>query len=105
MKSKVKLFSITLTFGVIAIVSVFFDLVGIELVNPFLMLNPILDILFQNGFSFIIDNEIQRQETNSAIFHFTEWAYFIHLVICLLVGSLIDLIKNKLFFGKVSELN
>lgn len=104
MKRKVKLFSITLVFGIIAIVSVFFELVGIEFVNPFLMLNPILDILFQNGFSFIIDNELQRQETNSAIFHNTKWAYFIHLVSFLLVGSLIDLIKNKLFFGTLLKL-
>ena len=101
MKKKVKLFSITLVFGIIAIVSIIFDLVWIKFVNPFLMLNPILDILFQNGFGFIIDNELQRQETNSAIFHYTKWAYFIHLISCVLVGNLIDLIKNKVFFGKV----
>lgn len=105
MKRKVKLFSITMVFGIIAIVSIIFDLFWIELVNPFLMLNPVLDILFQNDFSLIIDNELQSQETNSAIFHYTKWAYFIHLVSFLLVGSLLDLIKNKLFFGKVSKLS
>ncbi|WP_144512875.1 hypothetical protein [Bacillus sp. FJAT-22090] len=105
MKRNVKLFSITLVFGIIAIFSIIIDLFLIDFVNSFLMLNPVLDILFQNGFSFIIDNELQSQETNSAIFHYTKWAYFIHLVSCLLVGSLIDLIKNKLFFREVSELN
>lgn len=105
MKRKVKLFSISLVFGKIAIVSIILDLFWIEFINPFLMLNPVLDILFQNGFSFIIDNELQPQETNSAIFHYTKWAYFIHLVSCLLVGSVLDLIKNKLFFRKVLKLN
>jgi len=66
MKRKIKLFSITLVFGIMAIVSVLFDFIGIKFINPFLMLNPVLDTLFQNGFSFIIDNELQLQETNSA---------------------------------------
>ncbi|WP_075617206.1 hypothetical protein [Paenisporosarcina indica] len=105
MKRKVKLFSITLVFGISAIVSIIFDLVWVEFVNPLLMFNPVLDILFHNGFSSIIDIELQRQETNSAIFHYTKWAFFIHLVSYILVGRLIDLIKNKFFFGKVSELN
>jgi len=105
MKRKLKLFSITLIFGIIAIISIIFDLVWVEFVNPYIMLNPVLNILFHNDFSFIIDNELQRQETNSAIFHYTKWAYFIHLVSCLLVGSLIDLLKNKLTLGKASEVN
>ena len=37
MKRKVKLFSITMVFGIIAIVSIIFDLFWIEFVNPFLM--------------------------------------------------------------------
>jgi hypothetical protein len=52
---------------------------------------------------FIIDNELQRQETSSAFFHYTEWAYCIHFVSCLLAGSIIDAVKNKLLIKKISN--
>ncbi|WP_144512131.1 hypothetical protein [Bacillus sp. FJAT-22090] len=105
MKRKTKLFSFTIIFGIIAIGSIICNIFWIEFARPLVRSNPILDLLSRNGFSFIIDNELQSQEAGSYFLHYNLWAYCIHFVSCLIVGSLIDVVKNKLFFGKVSELN
>ncbi|WP_391207216.1 hypothetical protein [Psychrobacillus sp. L4] len=101
MKRKMKLFSITIVFGIIAIVSIVCNIFWIEYAHPLVIANPILDLLFRNGFSFIIDNELQSQEAGSYFLHYNRWAYCIHFVSCLIVGSLIDVVKNKFLFGKV----
>jgi hypothetical protein len=103
MKRKLKSCSVTFVLCTFAIVSIICNIVWIEYANPLLSLNPILDVLHNNGFMFIIDNELQRQETSSAFFHYTEWAYCIHFVSCLLAGSIIDAVKNKLFIKKISN--
>ena len=105
MKRKMKLLSFTIVFGIIAIGSIICNIFWIEYAHPLVRSNPILDLLFRNGFYFMIDNELQSQEQSSYILHYNLWAYCIHFLSCLLVGSLIDVVKNKLFLRKVIELN
>ena len=102
---KMKLFSFTIAFVIIAIGSIICNIFWIEYAHPLVRSNPILDLLYRNGFSFIIDKELQNQEIGSYFLHYNIWAYFIHFVSCFIVGSFIDVIKNELFFRKVSELN
>lgn len=101
MGRKMKLFSVTIIFGIIAIVSIISNIFWIEYAHPLVRSNPILDLLFRNGFSFIIDNELQSQEADSFFLHYNQWAYCIHFVSCLIVGSFIDVVKNKILFRKV----
>ncbi len=97
---KIKLFSFTIVFIIIAIGSIISNIFWIEYAHPLVRSNPILDLLLRNGFSFIIDNELQNQETGSYFLHYNLWAYSTHFVSCIMVGSLIDVVKNVLFFGK-----
>ncbi|WP_342599284.1 hypothetical protein MHB48_18310 [Psychrobacillus sp. FSL H8-0483] len=101
MKRKMKVFNVTLAFGTIALISIICNIVWIEYANLLLRLNPILEMLFGNRFDFMVDNGLQRQETGSFIEHYNEWAYCIHFVSYVLVGSIIDLVKNKFSFRKV----
>ena len=103
MRRKLKLYSFTIVFVIIAIGSIICNIFWIKYAHPLVRSNPILDLLYRNGFSFIIDNELQNQETGSYFLHYNLWAYCIHFVSCLIVGGLIDVVKNVLFFGKVSE--
>ena len=79
MKRNLKSCTVSFFLGTFAMVSIICDIVWIEYANILLSLNPILDVLYNSGSMFIIDNDLQRLETSSAFFHFTEWAYCIIL--------------------------
>ena len=103
MKRKLKSCSVTFFLGTFAIVSIICNIVRIEYANILLSLNPILDVLYNSGSMFIIDNDSQRLETSSAFFHYTVWAYYIHFACYLLTGSILDAVKNKLLIKKISN--
>lgn len=103
MRRKMKMVSFTTVFIIIAIGSIISNIFWIEYAHPLVRSNPILDLLFRKGFSFIIDNELQSKETGSYFLHYNLRAYGIHFLSCLIIGILLDVIKNKMIMGRVSE--
>lgn len=95
MNTKLKSCSVTFFLGTFAIVSIICNIVRIEYANILLSLNPLLDVLYNSGSMFIIDNDLQRLETNSAFFHYTEWAYYIHFASYFITGIILDAVKTN----------
>lgn len=96
--------SFSFLFGLIALIIIVCDILGIGLANLILNINPILRWLFLHHYhNLIVNEELQLKEPSSFLIHYNFVGYLIHFICFLLFGMLIDLIYSKLLFSKVSK--
>jgi|GEM_PF-2384280 len=100
MKRLLKMNSTVFILSFLSLIIIIFDVVGDSTANLFLLLHPVLHLILSNAPSLVIVEELQLKETSSMYIHFNYFAYVISFLSFVLVGFLIDLIKNKIFFCK-----
>lgn len=91
-----KKFIFSLLVSLIALIIIIIDISGNDLTNLLIGINPLFKLMLNTHYSLIVDSKLQLMEPSSAFIHYTQLAYLIHFASFVLLGLVIDVIKNKL---------